>query len=177
MKKTLLAFVTDLAREDARLRPQARTMWLVFTLPALAGCCAWTWQTASWTLNWHSDFMAERFMAQVAGDWFDARLQSAILTAAALAQCLHYYAVIRWLPTLLPARPGACLPRRWVYVIVLASLALSVLFVLDYQNARWLYGAAAGVHAWLEWPLLVLIVSGWRAPSSQVSVLSNERNR
>lgn len=162
---TPLAFVTDLAREDTRLQSHTRTMWLVFVLPLLAGLTAWYWQPAVWMPGWHSDFMAKRFMAQISGDWFNLRLQIAILTAAALAQCLHYYAVIRWLPALLPAGTNDWLPTRWIYTILSASFALSLLFVLDYKNARWLYGAAAGVHAWLEWPLLVLIVSGWRVKS------------
>lgn len=156
---TPLAFVLDLAREEPRARLHARWMALVFCLPLLAGFLAWLWPP-HWI--WHSAFMEERFLAQISGDWLDTRTRIAVLAAAALAQCLHYLAVIRWLPALAssPARP--LLSIRGKAAIAVAGIALSILFLLDYGNARWLYGAAAGVHAWLEWPLLVLIIAGWR---------------
>jgi hypothetical protein len=156
---TPLAFVLDLARDDPHARPHARWMALVFCLPLLAGFIAWQWPPA-WML--HSSFMEERFLAQISGDWLDARARIAVLAAAALAQCLHYLAVIRWLPVLASSPAQPLLSGRATAFIALAGVALSLLFVLDYGHARWLYGAAAGVHAWLEWPLLVLILAGWR---------------
>lgn len=156
---TPLALVADLARDDPRARSHARCMGLVFCLPLLAGLIAWLWPPGP---ALHSGFMAERFMAQISGDWLDGRARMAVLTAAALAQCLHYHAVIRWLPALVSSKAQPLFSGRLKAIIGLTGIALSILFVLDYGNARWLYGAAAGVHAWLEWPLLVLILAGWR---------------
>lgn len=156
---TPLAFVLDLARDDPRARTHARWMALVFCLPLLAGFIAWLWPP-EWML--HSAFMEQRFLAQISGDWLDARTRIAVLAAAALAQCLHYLAVIRWLPALASSAAQPLLSARSKAAIAAAGIALSLLFLLDYGNARWLYGAAAGVHAWLEWPLLVLILAGWR---------------
>lgn len=81
---------------------------------------------------------------------------SAMLSGLVLSQCLHYYCVLRLLPSTL--RPDAS--RRWRTGAIIVSAALSVFFMLDFNSARKLYAVAAGVHAWLELPLMLLLLSG-----------------
>lgn len=95
-----------------------------------------------------------RWLAQ-----FDARIAS-LLPALVLAQCLHYYSVIRLLPQSLG-------PGEWRMdfkgAAVLGSAALAAYFALDFKDARGLYAIAAGAHAWIEWPVMLLVMGGARA--------------
>lgn len=91
--------------------------------------------------------------------WLQQHLPSgfaAALSALVLAQCLHYYSVIRLLPTTLAAPAG----RFWLWGVLAVSLSLTVYFMTDFKAARQLYAVAAGVHAWLEFPLILLLLSG-----------------
>jgi len=81
---------------------------------------------------------------------------SAALSGLVLSQCLHYYCVLRLLPSTL--RPDVS--RQWQKGAIVASVALTVYFILDFTSARKLYSVAAGVHAWLELPLMLLLLSG-----------------
>lgn len=89
------------------------------------------------------------------------------MSALVMLQCLHYLAVLRWLPRTLPvasittAPASVALPdplswsgtalRRGV---LLACMFMTLAFAWAFSEARLLYAVAAGVHAWLEWPLL-----------------------
>ena len=46
----------------------------------------------------------------------------------------------------------------WHYWALAASLLLSLYFIYDFTQARQLYAVAAGIHAWLEWPLIALLL-------------------
>jgi hypothetical protein len=77
----------------------------------------------------------------------------AVLSGLVLAQCLHYYSVIR----LLPASTSSELPSSWWLAASLAaSVLLTLYFFVDYKSDRGLYAVAAGFHAWLEWPLILM---------------------
>ncbi len=73
-----------------------------------------------------------------------------------MAQCLHYYAVIRWLPQQSQQQWHS---RFWFWPAVMISAALSFYFFTDFKDARRLYAVASGMHAWLEWPLLLALCS------------------
>jgi hypothetical protein len=92
-----------------------------------------------------------------------------LFSAAVTAQLLHYGAVIVWLPRTLTANERPTLPwpswGRFAVVVVALSLGLLVHFVVDFAGARALYGLAAAVHAWIEWPVLVAALAGARRDS------------
>ena len=73
-----------------------------------------------------------------------------------LAQCLHYYCVLRLLPSTL----SATVSRQWQIGAIAASLALTLYFFHDFTAARQLYAVAAGAHAWIELPLMLLLLGG-----------------
>lgn len=89
--------------------------------------------------------------------WGEALL-SGLLSALVLAQCLHYYSVLRLLPASLG---GQMRSGGWIVPAVALSLALTYRFAVDFPEARKLYAVAAGFHAWLEWPVLLLGLAGW----------------
>lgn len=95
-----------------------------------------------------------RWLAQ-----FDERIAS-LLPALVLAQCLHYYSVIRLLPQSLES--GAW-RMDFKKAAIWGSAALAAYFALDFKEARGLYAIAAGAHAWLEWPVMLLAISGIHA--------------
>lgn len=85
-----------------------------------------------------------------------------LFAAAVFAQTMHYGAVIHLLPRLLPAgaRGRIPWPRPAVFAAVLAvcGLVLLALFRLDFPDTRRLYGLAALIHAWLEIPVMMLML-------------------
>lgn len=91
----------------------------------------------------------------------------AFAPALVLAQCLHYYSVIRLLPgaTLAGQEPPDRSYRKLLPALA-ACAALSVYFACAYSDARALYAVAAGAHAWLEWPL-ILLLAGLKPASQQ----------
>lgn len=97
----------------------------------------------------------------VAGHWLHGAL-----SALVMLQCLHYLAVLRWLPRTLSVTPDglhgvvSTSPLAWSgtalwRVALILSGMMTVCFAWDFQEGRMLYAVAAGVHAWLEWPLLL----------------------
>ncbi len=83
-------------------------------------------------------------------------------TASVFAQCMHYGAVILVLPRLIDRRdvpvlrwPGAARFAAWLAVVA-GALALG--FAADYGLARRVYALAALVHAWIELPLMLLVL-------------------
>ena len=93
-------------------------------------------------------------------NWLQSRLPPSfggLFSALVLAQCLHYYAVLRLLPRgLAPQWPA----RRWLWLAGAASLALTLGFWWDFAEARRLYALAGGIHSWLEWPVLLCLLGG-----------------
>jgi hypothetical protein len=87
-------------------------------------------------------------------------------SACVFAQVMHYAAVILLYPRLarrVPARTLLPWPRHLAGAIAVSAAALAVGFFFDYHAARKLYALAALVHAWIEIPLLVLVLGGWPA--------------
>jgi hypothetical protein len=96
-----------------------------------------------------------KWLQQHAPQW-----ASGLLSAVILAQCLHYYSVLRLMPTTLAAQPPLKLVGlAWQYWALAASLLLSLYFIYDFTQARQLYAVAAGIHAWLELPLIALLLT------------------
>jgi hypothetical protein len=135
--------------------PARRVLAAVFVMPWLALAAAWCWaHPLSPTLPWVPGEV--RWAAQWAGPRGD-QLAGALLSALVLAQCLHYACVLWWLPQSAGATPWKPLPA--LPVVLALCLGLSAAFGVDFTSARGLYAVAAGFHAWLEWPVLVLAVA------------------
>jgi hypothetical protein len=93
-------------------------------------------------------------------DWVAAlspRLAAALLPALVWAQCLHYLSVLYLIPKAMgPSWSG--LPLRPLALAVCGSL--TVCWMTEPVMARRLYAIAAGMHAWLEWPLILVAIAG-----------------
>src|SRR3569623_363609 len=150
---TPLSMAWDLARDDVSARPLA---WLVsglFVLPA--AIIVWGEGMQAWATAAFVDY-APLLDSQLPTQWGGMRRQ-AILSAIVLSQCLHYYCVIRLLPNAESQRIGRKVLSPTVKIgTLLASMLLIGYYVIDYSAARMLYAVAAGAHAWLEWPVLLM---------------------
>ena len=176
---TPLLLAWDLAREDASQRPVAWGVTALLVLPlgvvaaALAVPAFADWIAAaqggvsSGVASSGSASDAAPLAAQLP---FGAtpQLLPALLTALALAQCAHYLCVIHLLPQAEARRSGRPpLPGRGRAAALLATAALAVYFLIDAPSARELYAVAAGAHAWLEWPVLLMAWLGGGALLAQ----------
>jgi hypothetical protein len=159
---TPVGLAWNLAQEDAAYRSLALRVTLVFLLPVVVfalGVAGW------WPQPWvgiGQDWLLAQspFSATAKSAVPDpAALQSAIASAMVLAQCLHYDQVLRVLPAAEAKRTGhQTMPasiQRWALV---ASGSLAFYFAWAFADARQLYAVAAGLHAWLEWPVLLLVL-------------------
>lgn len=157
---TPLGFALDLAREDARQRHLVKELAVYFGLPILVAISG---------VSWHDELhigsaQARLLSQQVPASWRDWGHEDALMSAVALAQCLHYAAVLRWLPAAVsdPGSPPLIGQRiRWITGIVVATMLLY--YLKDYAGARQLYSVASGLHAWLEWPILLMVLWGQRS--------------
>ncbi|WP_416047098.1 hypothetical protein [Cupriavidus basilensis] len=163
---TPVAFAWDMARDDPRYRPQALMAGLVFILPlglvALGAAGWWPAPLTGLGLSW-LDGQVPGLSGAAGG-----MLRAALLSAAVLAQCLHYYYVLKVLPSAEGQRTGHAPVPYWLCVCTLLLTAgMAIYFVQRFGGARQLYGVAAGFHAWLEWPLLLLTLCSHplRAPA------------
>jgi hypothetical protein len=101
----------------------------------------------------------------------DPRLTLNLFAAAVYLQCIHYGAVIHLMPRLLPDGPRQPTlvgwPRRpWMGVaLAVAGMATGAAFFVDFGEARRLYSTVAAFHAWIEVPILLLMLAGRVRPS------------
>jgi hypothetical protein len=152
---TPLALAWDLARDHRQARRLAWTISVLFVLPLLIAVSGWQGGTAL-LLDSHGSLLD----GQLPATWSGA-FRPALLSAVVLAQCLHYYCVIVLLPQAERQRTsGAILPAPLRGMALAAAGLLAIYFVVDYQGARALYAVAAGAHAWLEWPVLLMALLG-----------------
>lgn len=150
---TPIALAWDAAREHAGRRRLAWGISALFALPILVAATGLIGMAPAAAGTPLLD-------GQLPAEWGGAQRQ-ALLSALVLAQCLHYYAVIVLLPQAEFHHSGRQpLPPAAKRLAWLASGALLAYFVLDYGQARKLYAVAAGMHAWLEWPVLLMALLG-----------------
>jgi hypothetical protein len=96
-----------------------------------------------------------QWLQQYAPQW-----ASGLLSAVILAQCLHYYSVLRLMPSTLAIQvPLKIAGLAWQWWALTLSTPLSIYFLYDFTQARQLYAVAAGIHAWLELPLIALLLT------------------
>lgn len=157
---TPLGLAWDLAREDPQHRAMLCAFAVYFSLPVLVAWVGWSVQpTFLRTSEGEAVLLAQQI--PIAWQAWTVGHEGALMSALALAQCLHYLAVIRWLPDAAASTSGRpVMPSRLIWSTVIAACAFMAYFWLDYGKARQLYGVAAGFHAWLEWPILLLVLIG-----------------
>ncbi|MES2681904.1 MAG: hypothetical protein V4650_00145 [Pseudomonadota bacterium] len=148
---------TPIALLPASTNPQHRTLAAhlrrLFLLPFLLAAVVLALTTAH-LLNFHLDYEAPAEVTWL-GKLIDGGAR-AIFSGLVLAQCLHYYTVLR----LLPASSKLPLMQRTALHVAIGSSALMALaFAAHFDSAKQLYALAAGAHAWLEWPVILLIAS------------------
>jgi len=165
---TPLLFLVERAPPGRRRLAAVATTALFVGVPALVAAGATTTLLSEaidlHARPWRTGSLVEHYVAYLPpalrGDPRAAQLFSAAVTA----QLLHYGAVIVWLPRTLGAdeRPRLPWPRSPVFAVVVVALSAGLLahFVVDFVGARALYGLAAAVHAWLEWPVLLAALGG-----------------
>jgi hypothetical protein len=149
---TPLAMAWDMAREHPPARTLAWTITGFFMLPLLVAASGWAAAFAPLAFASYAPLLNGQLPPQWGGAY-----RPALLSAMVLAQCLHYYSVIHLLPRAEKQRIGMAVVApavRWG--TVLAVVLLLAYFWTDYGMARKLYAVAAGAHAWLEWPVLLM---------------------
>jgi hypothetical protein len=129
-----------------------RVMLVLFAAPVLLFALLWALQTPG--LEVASLRPAE--LGWVQG--YSPRLAAALLPALVWAQSLHYLAVLHLMPRAIGSAWQG-MPLR-ALALVACGLLLAY-FIQDYRAARGLYAVAAGMHAWLEWPLILLALLGF----------------
>ena len=153
---TPLAMAWDMARDYRSAYALAWAITALLLLPVLVAASGWQGGILPPMFASHA-WALEGQLPVIAG----IAQHQALLSALVLAQCLHYYCVIVLLPRAEAQRTGTAvisLPVR--RVLLLALLSLLVYYMHDFSGARQLYGVAAGVHAWLEWPVLLMALLG-----------------
>lgn len=149
---TPVGLAWDMARQSPRYRQLAWGASGLFVLPLamVAVGAAGYWPTPL-TLN------GAEGLSSPWSNKLSEPLQHAVLSAMVVAQCMHYHFVIRVLPGAEYQRTGQYpLPRRVRLWAIMASAILAGYFFYDYGTARQLYAVAAGLHAWIEWPILLM---------------------
>ncbi len=79
-----------------------------------------------------------------------------IFAACAYLQCAHYVGVLLVLPSHAPVAMRVP-PRIVITIVALAALGI-IVYATDFAAARSWYGTIAGVHAWAEFPAMLLVL-------------------
>lgn len=91
------------------------------------------------------------------------------LATFAFLQTMHYVVWCGFVPTA-TGREAAAAARvgplaqlwrrpRFLVVVAVAAIAATTLFTLDYATGRWIYGALASYHAYVEFPVLAVLAA------------------
>ena len=99
--------------------------------------------------------------------WLDGSAGLRFVAVFAFLQTMHYVVWVWFLPRYAPEasaaferRAPALRGRRAWLLGLAAAAALAVLFVSDYAQGKALYAALASYHAYLEFPVLLVLVLG-----------------
>lgn len=90
-----------------------------------------------------------------------------VFCACAYLQCAHYLFVLWVLPSHAPVAQRV--DARVVAATIGVGLVVALAYALDFVGARAWYGTLAGVHAWAEFPALLLALDAfWPQPSRSI---------
>jgi hypothetical protein len=100
--------------------------------------------------------------AFLAPSWQQSSIAYPLFAAVTFLQCMHYAAVIGLLSQWTPNRPKSFLPWLASKYFYLLLGGVSICFFIAFQNSfvltRACYGIVASIHAWIEIPLLLLML-------------------
>ncbi len=174
---TPVGLAWDLARDVPAHRRMAAHTTALFLLPlAVVALGAAGWWPQPWTDTGLGALVVASPLTLLgnATSWHDDALPAALASAMVLAQCLHYHQVLQVLPAAQAQRTGqATLSSEAQLAAILASAALALYFAWSFSDARQLYAVAAGFHAWLEWPVLLLVLLAPRMQTGRSAPLLN----
>ena len=166
------------AAEPAERKLVRRLGVVVFIALPLTILAGWIWAWVSplhlgspeWTPLGYGP-LSKAMRAYVPASLEDKTLAYHAFAACVFLQCVHYITVLGLLPRLTRGRGGTVpWPSRAVWIGgLLATSLLVVTFAIDFPEARRGYGVIAAVHAWLELPILLLALGGFRSPPSPPS--------
>lgn len=165
---TPVGFIADAAPPGRRLRVLLGGLVLFVGAPLIVASGGIQAALAAAGLGWPDasplveDGLRRHLGAYLHPALHEARWAAAAFSGAVLAQCLHYAAVIGWMPRLVGGGGGVVpWPRApWGRIgVVAASAALLAGAFVDFGGARSWYGVAAAVHAWIEVPLLLVALA------------------
>lgn len=88
-----------------------------------------------------------------------------VFCACAYLQCAHYLFVLGVLPSHAPAAQRV--DARVVATLVGVGLVVALAYAVDFVGARAWYGTLAGVHAWAEFPALLLALDAFWPQSAR----------
>jgi len=158
-----LPMLWDMTRDTPSLKPLAWQMTGLFLIPLLLACTALPGIALP-------EFM-QGYVPLLDGQWppsWAPAHRAGLWSAAVFAQCLHYFSVIYLLPKVQQQQSGQAILPRWAKIVtLLAALGLVGYYAVDYGTARKLYMVMAGIHAWLEWPVLLIALLGMQPPSAR----------
>ncbi|MBK8974680.1 MAG: hypothetical protein IPM29_02030 [Planctomycetes bacterium] len=166
----ILHNVTPVGFLAERLRGRARRRALLACVVAFGAVPLWiaSGQPASWLAARPDALPAIGDVADHLGAFLPASVHTEhwaldVFRAAAFLQCMHYVAVLGVLPRLdhgdAPLRPLLPWPPARVFAGLLVALALvsaAAFFAWSFRDARRGYAVLAVVHAWVEFPVLLL---------------------
>jgi hypothetical protein len=100
--------------------------------------------------------------AFIAPSWQPLPIAYPLFSAVAFLQCLHYAVVIGLFSQWTSDRSSRLIPgflKRHFYLIVAAiAICFSIFFQHSFVLTRAFYGIVASIHAWIEIPLLLLLL-------------------
>ncbi|SEG57973.1 hypothetical protein SAMN05216223_106378 [Actinacidiphila yanglinensis] len=159
-----LVFLWEWSREMPRGRTLFRAVqcgWIV-VIPALVLSGAFDGLMGAgsgWTTRLSSSYTPPAWQHTDAGQRF--------VTVFAFMALMHYLVWVWFMPRYAPDATAAFEQRvpvvtgRWAWALGIGgTAALAVLFVSDYDQGTSLYAAIAGYHAYLEFPVLLMLVLG-----------------
>jgi hypothetical protein len=93
--------------------------------------------------------------------WRGSELAMRMLTLFAFLQTMHYFTWCVFFPRVEPSRGPALLSSRAAYAVLgYVVVSLAAIFIWDYSTGRSLYLSLAAYHAYLEYPVLLILILG-----------------
>ncbi len=100
--------------------------------------------------------------AFIAPAWQGLPITYPLFSAVAFLQCMHYAVVIglfsQWTADRSPSLIPGFLKRYFYLLVAVIAICFSLLFQHSFILTRAFYGIVASIHAWIEIPLLLLLL-------------------
>lgn len=103
--------------------------------------------------------LADQYSAYLPSHWHTTSWVQHAFSAIVFAQCAHYIAVLGVMPAVRDGQ-ARVVPRHWMIAvtIVVLSVLLLAMYTVDFRASRELYGVFSSMHAWVEVPIILLLL-------------------